>query len=57
MLDVGDAPVDVADDRGAIQRGPDERVHVARRVDVGHPVVAVGAHAETVEHVDEDVWA
>ena len=54
MLDVGDAAIDVADDGRAVERRPDERVHLAGRVDVAHPVVAVGVDAEAGEDVDED---
>ena len=53
VLDVGHAPVDVADERSAVQRRPDERVHLPGRVDVAHPVVAVGVDAEPGERVDE----
>ena len=55
MLDVGDPPVDVADDRGLVERGPDERVHLAGRVDVAHPVVAIRTDAQPGEDVDEDL--
>ena len=54
MLDVGDPTVDVADERGAVQRGPEVRVHRPGRVDVAHPVVAVGVDAEAGERIDED---
>ncbi len=54
MLDVGHAPVDLTDQRSAIEREPDVWVHRARRVDVAHPVIAVGLDPETGEHVDED---
>ena len=55
MLDVRDAAVDLADERGLVERRPDERVHVAGRVDVAHPVVAVRVDAEAGERVDEDL--
>ena len=53
VLDVGHAAVDVAHDGGPVEGGPDERVHLPGRVDVAHPVVAVGVDAEPGEHVDE----
>ena len=43
VLDVGDPAVDVADGLGSVECGPDEAVHVAGRVDVAHPVVALRA--------------
>ncbi len=53
MLDVGHAAVDVTDEGRAIQRGPDERVHVAGRIDLAHPVIAVRVDAESRERGDE----
>ena len=53
VLDVRDAAVDLAHEGRLVQRGPDERVQVAGRVDVAHPVVAVGVDAEPRERVDE----
>jgi hypothetical protein len=53
VLDVRDAAVDLADLGGLVERGPDVRVHLARRVDVAHPVVALGMDAEHGERVDE----
>ena len=55
VLDVRDAPVDLADQRGPIEGRPDEAVHLPRRVDVAHPVVTVGSDPEAVEEVDEDL--
>ena len=54
VLDVGDPAVDVADERGLVEGGPDERVELARRVDVAHPVVAIRDDAEPGECLDED---
>jgi len=53
MLDVGDPAVDLADGLGSVQGGPDERVHLPGRVDVAHPVVAVGSDPQAGERVDE----
>ncbi len=53
MLDVGHAPVHVTHDLRPIKRLPDERVHLPGRVDLAHPVVAVGPDAQAVERVDE----
>ena len=54
MLDVRDTAVDVADDLGPIEGGSDVAVHVAGRVDVAHPVVALGHDPEAAERLDED---
>ena len=55
MLDVGDPPVQVANDLGSIERRADVAVHRPGRVDVAHPVVAVRVDAEVGEEVDEDL--
>ena len=55
VLDVGDAPVDLADERRLVQRLADERIHVAGRVDVAHPVIAIGVDAQAGEDLDEDL--
>ena len=38
---------------GPVEREPDVRIHRAGRVDVAHPVVAVGVDAEPGERLDE----
>ena len=53
-MDVRDPRVDVAHDLGPVERRPDERVHLARRVDVAHPEVAIGSDPELLEGVDEE---
>ncbi len=53
VLHVGDALVDLAHEARTIESRPDERIHVARRVVLAHPVVAVREDAETRERVDE----
>ena len=54
MVDVGHAPIDVADGGGAVEGPTDEGVHGARTVDLAHPVIGVGPNAEAVEGVHED---
>jgi hypothetical protein len=53
VLDVRHAAIDGPDVRRPVERGPDEAVHLAGRVDVAHPVVAVRVDAEPGEDVDE----
>jgi len=51
--DVRHSPVDLADERGAIEGEADERVDRTGRVDVAHPVVTIRVDAETRERVNE----
>ena len=53
MLDVGDPPVDLADQGRPVQRRPDERIHLPGGIDVTHPVVAIRVDAKAFERVDE----
>ncbi len=53
MPDVRDTLVDVADERGAVEGGPDEWIHVARGVVLAHPVIAVRVDPQPREGVDE----
>src|SRR4029450_9778052 len=54
MTDVGDALIDLPNERGPIECDPDEWIHLAEGVEVAHPVVAVRPDAETGERFDED---
>ena len=53
MLDLGHALVDRAHSFGPIERNPDVRIDLARRIQLAHPVVAVGPDAEAGKRVDE----
>ncbi len=55
MVHVRHARVDVTHERRAVERRPDVGIEVAGRVDVRHPVVAVGSDAEAIERVDEEL--
>jgi hypothetical protein len=55
VLDVGDPPIDLANDGGLVQGGPDERVHLASRIDVAHPVIAIRPDPKPVEGINENL--
>src|SRR5439155_6629924 len=54
MLDIGDSPVNLANEAGPIKRQPDERIQRSGGVDVAHPVVPIRVDPQARKRIDEE---